>query len=148
MGVVERFNKKLLALEAAVNATIQFTVNQNKIEIVNEQTEQQMYNQGEDGKGVKLVPSYATSTISKKKSKGQKTSNVTLKDTGAMYNSVVVDALITEMVISVNVNYFQYLQKHYNTQILGLQKPYLKQFVENKVLSNLKKEFKKIIKSK
>ena len=149
MGVVERFNKKLAQLEAAINQTIKETIIRDEPFIINQQANEQLYKQGEDGNAKPLIPSYASSTIKYKKRKGQITDHVTLRDTGRMYKSIFVDALTNEMIISINVYYFKYLVLHYDTnEILGLQPSFLKQFVLKRVLPNLKKEFKKIIKSK
>ena len=41
MGVVDRFNRKLRQLEAAINPTIKETVDRNKPLIIDQQTEEQ-----------------------------------------------------------------------------------------------------------
>jgi hypothetical protein len=146
MGVVDKFNKRIDELEKVIYPTIQRTVNRNKGDIIDQQTDGQMY-KGEDSKGMQFVPSYAFSTIQSKKRKGQPTNRVTLKDTGDLYKSINVDAKTTEFIISANVEYFKYLVLHYsNNIILGLKREYLTQFVNTKVLPNLEVEFKKIIK--
>lgn len=145
MGVVDRFNKRIDELEKAIYPTIQRTVNRNKGDIIDQQTNEQMY-KGEDSKGMQFVPSYALSTINAKKRKGQPTNRVTLKDTGDLYKSINVDAKTTEFIISANVEYFKYLVLHYSSNIiLGLKREYLTEFVNTKVLPNLEVEFKKII---
>lgn len=145
MGVVDKFNKRIDQLEKAIYPTIQITVNRNKGDIIDQQTNGQMY-KGEDSKGMQFVPSYALSTINTKKRKGQPTNRVTLKDTGDLYKSIKVDASTTDFIISANVEYFKYLVTHYSSNIiLGLKREYLTEFVNKKILPNLEVEFKKII---
>lgn len=148
MGVVDRFNKKLKELEAAINPTIKETIDRNKPLLIDEQTNTQLYSKGQDANEKPLIPSYALSTTIIKKKKGQPTNRVTLNDTGDLYNSINIDAKTNEMIISANVEYFKYLVVHYDTnQILGLQQPFLEKFVEVGILPNLKRNWNKIIRS-
>jgi hypothetical protein len=144
---LDYLQKQVDKMEALIYPTIQTTINENKPEIINQQTDVQLYVEGKDANDLSLVPSYAISTVKAKKRKGQKTSNVTLKDTGALYASVTIDALTTEMIIATNKEYFKYLVVHYkNNQILGLQDSFLKSFTKTKVIPNIAKQYKKIIK--
>ena len=54
-------------------------------------TEEQLYERGIDGNGHELPP-YTEYTKAQKKSKGQKSTNTTLKDTGRTHNSLRVVA--------------------------------------------------------
>jgi hypothetical protein len=56
MGVVETFNRKLRAMEKAINPTIQQTIDQNKGLIIDQQTDGQMY-EGKDSNSKDLIPS-------------------------------------------------------------------------------------------
>ena len=47
-----------------------------------------LFNRGVDGDNKKILPSYANRTIADKKKKGQRTSHVTLRDTGGFYKSM------------------------------------------------------------
>lgn len=146
MGVVDRFNKTLRALEASINPTIKETIDRNKPLLIDEQTNTQWYSKGQDAEGKALVPSYALSTTIIKKKKGQPTNRVTLRDTGDLYNSIKIDTTTTEMIISANVEYFKYLVAHYDSNIiLGLQRPFLEKFVEVGILPNLKRTWTNII---
>jgi hypothetical protein len=145
MGVVETFNRKLRAMEKAINPTIQQTIDQNKGLIIDQQTDGQMY-EGKDSNSKDLIPSYALSTKITKQEKGQPTNRVTLKDTGDLYSNIKVDAKTTEMIISANTEYFKYLVIHYPTnQILGLEQSFLNEFVDKKVLPNLAIKWASII---
>ncbi len=80
MSVVGRFKRKLKQLEDSINVTIKKTIDSNKPVLIDMNTKDQLFNSGEDASSKKLVPSYATSTKIIKRKKGQKISNVTLKD--------------------------------------------------------------------
>ena len=145
MGVIERFNRKLKQLEKAINPTIQQTINQNKLLIVDQQTEGQMF-EGKDSNDKNIVPKYALSTKIIKQKKGQPTSRVTLKDTGDLYGNIKVDAKTNEMIISANTEYFKYLVAHYpSNTLLGLNREFLNNFVDKKILPNLLKNWETII---
>lgn len=146
MGVVDRFNRKLKALQAAINPTIKNTIDRNKPLLIDQQTEEQLFRKGEDSKQEPLFPSYALSTQIIKQGKNQPTNRVTLKDTGDLYDSIRIDANTNEMIISANVEYFKYLVSHYSgNDILGLQRPFLDKFTKGVILPNLERNWKVII---
>lgn len=144
MGVVERFKRKLAQLKAVIPASIKESIDRNKDVLTNQQQDQ--FNKGEDSKGMQFVPSYALSTIKKKRSKGQPTNRVTLKDTGDLYRSIEVETTTNEAIIKVNVEYFKYLVGKYDQNIiLGMQEEFLKEFMLEYTLPILKQNFKAII---
>ncbi len=146
MGVVETFIKKLNEMEASINKSIQSSINSNKEVLIEQQTEGQM-NKGKDANNISFVPKYAKSTRDYKKSKGQPTDRVTLKDTGKLYDSIQIQANTTQAVISTNVNYFKYLVAHYiNNTILGINEQGTKDFIVKYTIPEIEKNFKAIIK--
>jgi len=146
MSVVSRFKRKLKELEDSINVTIKSSIDANKPVLIAMNTKDQLYGSGEDATGKELVPSYAQSTKLIKRKKGQKTSNVTLKDSGDFYNSVNIQTSTTQAIFSTNVEYYKYLVAHYKTDsILGLQTDNKELFIDKYILPNLKKNFKAII---
>ena len=146
MSVVNRFTKKIKALEKAINPTIKKTIDSNKPLIIDQQTDEQLY-EGKDSNNKDIKPSYALSTKIVKRKKQQPTDRVTLKDTGDLYKSIKVDAKTNELIISANVAYFKYLVTHYKSnKLLGLNDEFLEKFTKHKVLPNLEKTWKAIIK--
>ena len=114
--------------------------------LIDMNTKDQLFNSGEDGSSKKLVPSYATSTKIIKRKKGQKISNVTLKDSGDFYKSIKIETTTTQAVFSTDIEYYKYLVAHYDTpNILGLQMDNKNVFVTKYILPNLEKKFKTII---
>ena len=146
MGVVERFKRKLKQLEASINPTIKKTIDSKKSVLIGMNTDDQLFKQGEDAAGKELVPSYALSTKIIKSRKGQKTSNVTLKDSGDFYKSIKIDTTVTQAIFTANVEYYKYLVAHYNTpNILGITRENKKEFISKYIEPNLQKNFKAII---
>jgi hypothetical protein len=148
MSVVSRFTRKIKALEKAINPTIKKTIDSNKPLIIDQQTDEQLY-EGKDSEDKNIRPSYAMSTKiikTKYRRPSQPTNRVTLKDSGDLYKSINVDAKTNEMIISANVEYFKYLVNHYSgNQLLGLNQEFLDKFTKNKILPNLQKTWKSII---
>lgn len=82
---IKRINVYTIYQEAFSNKSLQQWVSLT--------IQKRLYNIGETGSSTKLVtdkgqPYYSPVTVSIKKKKGQKTSNVTLKDTGRFYDSI------------------------------------------------------------
>jgi len=146
MSVVGRFKRKLKQLEDSINVTIKKTIDSNKPVLIDMNTKDQLFKKGQDALSVKLVPSYAKTTIRIKKKKGQKTSNVTLKDSGDFYGGITIETTTTQLVFNTDVDYYIWLAKYYNTgAILGLNEENRKKLITKYILPNLEKNFKTII---
>jgi hypothetical protein len=146
MGVVQTFIKRLDEMKASINVSIKQSIDSNKKVLIDQQTEGQM-NKGKDSNNISFVPSYATSTKTIKRGKGQPTDRVTLKDTGKLYDSITIQANTTQAVISTNVNYFKYLVAHYDkNSILGIQEQATEEFLKKYTVPQIEKNFKTIIK--
>ena len=147
MNVLDRLQQQLKAMEAVINPSIQETINRSKPLLIDEQTNTQWYSKGQDAEQSEISPSYALSTVIAKQKKGQPTDRVTLKDTGALYDSIRVEATATQLIISANVEYYKYLVIHYDTNILlGLQEPFLKKYIEVGVIPTIKRNWDGILK--
>jgi hypothetical protein len=145
MGVVETFERKLRELKASINKGIQTSIASNEQILVDQQTDGQM-DKGKDSNSISFIPDYATSTKNIKRSKGQPTNRVTLKDTGALYNSITIQANTTNAVISAGVAYFGFLVSHYETNsILGIQDEAMKEFLIDYTIPEIEKNFKQIL---
>ena len=147
MNVLDRLQQQLKEMEAVINSSIQETINRSKPLLIDEQTNTQWYSKGQDAEQSEISPSYALSTIVTKQKRGQPTDRVTLKDTGALYDSIRVEATATQLIISANVEYYKYLVIHYDTNILlGLQKPFLEQYIKLGIKPTLRRNWDKILK--
>jgi hypothetical protein len=145
MGVVSDFERKLLELKASINKSLQNSIATNQQVLVDQQTEGQ-FDKGKDANNISFIPSYAESTRRIKRSKGQPTNRVTLKDTGDLYNSIEIVANVANFEINAGVEYFTFLVGHYGSNtILGIQPEAMKEFIEEYTLPEIEKNFKQII---
>lgn len=92
--------------------------------IIELNTQDQLYDEGVDATSTKLESiggGYAASTIKRKRSKGQPTDRVTLKDTGVFYSTVEVD--VQDDAFTIEAYYLkqgQDLRKRWGNNLAGL----------------------------
>lgn len=84
---ITQYIAKLAKLEKDLIPFVQSILEKNE-KIILGMIKLRLYNRGIDGDGNKILPDYQPSTIASKKEDGQKTSHVTLRDTGSFYNSL------------------------------------------------------------
>lgn len=138
-------NRQLLKLEASINKGIQTSIQKNEQVLIRQQTEGQ-FDKGQDSDGKQFVPSYAFSTKQIKRSKGQPTNRVTLKDSGDFYSNITIQANTTNAIIEANTEYFKYLVVNYpSNAILGIQAEAMKDFLIDFTLPEIENNFKQII---
>jgi len=125
---------------------IQIVIKKNEKKVVELNTNNQLFKQGVDSvgdRGTAIEPSYARSTISIKKKKGQPTNRVTLKDTGDFYKNTGVDFASKDFLITNHDKKYGKLIEKYGDNILGLTGD------SRKLLSKgVKRELLKLIKRK
>ncbi|NQX78796.1 hypothetical protein [Gilvibacter sp.] len=130
LGPIEDLKQKVISLEQLVNSALRDVFNQNEKLLIEIQTQIQLYQKGQTSKAITIVPSYAQSTIGKKKRKGDPFDRVTLKDTGALYSSVRFEALDDRLIVTTNVSYTKYLTAKYGPDIFGIQNLEMENFLE------------------
>ena len=145
MGVIEDALRKVDKMKASVNKGIQTSIQKNEGVLIDQQTNEQ-FDKGKDKNNISFIPSYADSTKQIKRSKGQPTNRVTLKDSGDLYDSVAIQANTTQAIFTANVEYFKYLVVHYGSnQILGIQDDAMEAFLVRYTLVEIEKNFKQIL---
>ena len=70
-----------------------------KAEIIKLNTIEQLFKKGVDNENKAIEPAYTPTTVSIKKSKGQPTNRVTLKDTGDFYKATDIDFTVKDFTI-------------------------------------------------
>lgn len=140
MGVLEDAKSKVMELKNSINPTIAKTIEDNKLVIVDYQTQEQLY-EGEDNKGSIIRPAYKKITVKIKQKKGQPFDRVTWKDTGRLYKNIKVIVRDDEFEVIADVEYSKQLITKYGDNVLGIQNTLMKQFVEKYIFPNIKKEF-------
>tara|TARA_R110000796_G_scaffold111023_1_gene222551 strand:- start:1819 stop:2262 length:444 start_codon:yes stop_codon:yes gene_type:complete len=92
-----------------------------KDEIIRLNTQEQLFDEGIDSLN-RTLGDYTPYTVVLKKAKGQRTDHITLKDTGAFYNSFKVQVTSTGIIIQADDSsiYDIPLTKSFGLDILGL----------------------------
>ncbi len=142
---INRLIKALESIENSIYPTLKKSLNKNKKRIKEVQTQEQLFNRGEDAKGSKIRPKYASRTVSVKLRKRQPTDRVTLKDTGDFYQSIQITAEADKLVIETSIEHAKYLVDKYGEDILGIQEQELEDFLEKYIEPELEKAIFKII---
>ena len=141
---ISPLRKKVKALKKAFDEDLE-KIFKSEMKYILKLQKDQLW-KGERGDGKRIVPEYAETTIKIKKSKGQPTNRVTLRDTGEFYSEMDVDYSSKDFLI---VNYdekFNKLEKKYTSEILGLNsesqdllRERVKTKIEKRILKNLSK---------
>lgn len=77
-----------------------------------------LYQYGVDGSGKEITPTYAASTIKRKKEKGQRASHVTLRDEGLFYKGFYIELEGDTIVLNSSDSKTSYLIDKYGNAIL------------------------------
>ena len=104
---------------------------QFEAEILDYNTEEQLFKRGQDSEGNELFPPYTPFTVSIKQSKGQPTDRVTLYDTGQFHASFYVDWRATEFEIYARDVLTPKLAGKYGPEIFGLDDNSQQDLIDN-----------------
>ena len=136
---------KIAALEAWDRETERHVIAEAKAfepEILDWNTEEQLFNLGQDATGQAITPPYRPFTVMMKRQKGQPTDRVTLKDTGAFHRSFRIAWQDTEFSIEATDAKTYKLTQAYGPEIFGLDdagKQELINMIRPALIDNLKK---------
>lgn len=101
---------------------------------------------GKKKTGGKITPGYRPRTKTLKKKKGQPIDRVTLKDTGAFYDEMILSVRSNTYTITSINKVSEYLTEKYGEAIWGLNKisrqGYVEQNLQPQVVRNVKRELK------
>lgn len=128
---LRNLNYRLRKFKAILSQELENTILDNESIIVEMITQQQLYEQGIEGRGIEIssYAPYAESTIRKKIKKGQPTNRVTLKDTGDFYKSLRIEFDDKGFYITSNDFKSPYLLKKYGPTIFRLTDENLKTLI-------------------
>lgn len=115
---LDAYINDLLKLEASLKDEIEKIIIEKQGFLVG-LIKNRLYQKGVDADGKKILPDYLPSTIEYKKEKRQRTSHVTLRDTGSFYDGIFVE--IKDWIITVDSidGKTPTLISKYGTSILG-----------------------------
>ncbi len=125
---LRNLNYRLRKFKTILSQELENTILDNESVIVEMITQQQLYEQGIEGRGIEILSyaPYAESTIRKKIKKGQPTNRVTLKDTGDFYKSLRIEFDDKGFYIASNDFKSPYLLEKYGPTIFRLTDENLK----------------------
>lgn len=131
---VRAFNERLES-----GALIRKVIEDNDAEICDMNAQEQLYEQGINRLGVDIsdYAPYSPITIEIKKSKGQPTNRVTLRDEGDFHSSFYVVATDTSFEVKAKDAKAEHLLSKYGSQILGLTRENLMTLVHEYIYPNL-----------
>jgi len=112
-------------------------------EILDYNTEEQLFRLGQYSDGTAVAPPYRPLTIQIKQAKGQPTGRVTLRDTGDFHQSFSVVWQPTQFVITASDPKTGKLVQKYGREIFGLNDAGLQELVDNvrpELIASLRKE--------
>ena len=99
-------------------------------EILDLNTDDQLFQKGIDSEGRRIEPGYRPLTIQIKRSKGQPTNRVTLKDTGSFHNSFAIEFQNDGFAIVTDDNKTKKIERKYGNKIAGLTDENLQEVIE------------------
>ena len=144
-SIIRRVKKTIDEIEKSLYPTLKQVFNNNKTIIEALNTDDQLYNNSIDSKGLTLKPSYAQSTIDYKRRNNQISVRVTLRDTGDFYDSVNVIAEDRQLIIESSVEYAKFLTAKYGKDILGVTNDNLEDFYNKYIAKEIDTNINKII---
>lgn len=132
---LKNLNNRLRKFKSILSQELENIILDNESVIVEMITQQQLYEQGIEGRGIEIssYAPYAESTIRKKIKKGQPTNRVTLKDTGDFYKSLKIEFDDKGFYITSNDFKSPYLLKKYGLTIFKLTDENLKTLINRYV---------------
>lgn len=152
---IKRYNATLRNLEYRLRAfkdslpmLLENIVRDKEDVIVSAIADDQLYRRGINGKGVKIMDymPYAPRTIQNKKRKGQPTTRVTLRDTGAFHESMYVVFDSDGFYVTASDDKTQELVNKYGEEIFRLTDKNFTRIVRSHIRKELIKRLKQIIK--
>lgn len=121
MSDINEYLRELNNLQFNLHSIISNAIIKNE-GLILQRLKLRLFNKGIDGSGKKIKPDYAKITIETKKLNNQRTSHVTLRDTGLFYASMYVEYTKNELFVNSDSDKYLFLAKKYGDDILGLTK--------------------------
>lgn len=135
---------RLRAFKEQIPSMLEEVVRSKEDVIISYIKDDQLYRRGVNGEDIKIwsYAPYAPSTIARKKKKGQPTTRVTLKDTGAFYEGMHLVFEPDGFYVTSSNKVTSFLKKRYGEAIFRLTDKNLTKLLQ----SHIRKEFVKRIK--
>ena len=119
MSEIQEYINSLTELSKNLETIAHNAIEKNQGKILS-MVKLRLFNKGIDGSGSLISPYYHPETIKYKKGRGQRTSHVTLRDSGNLYRSFVVEFKNNTIFIETNLRYKNDLISRYGSEIFDL----------------------------
>lgn len=120
MKVLETLLKKVVTADDEISQTVMLSVLAKEREVVELNTDEQLFTQGVSANGAPIRPVYTPMTVAIKQAKGQPTDRVTLRDTGDFHQSFFIEISDKEFTINADDPKLAKIQRKYGSNVLGL----------------------------
>lgn len=117
---IQQIGRNLKEFQRSLPEIVLESVKANENEVIDLNTEEQLFQQGIGADGQPLTPTYRPLTISIKQSKGQPTDRVTLRDEGDFHRSFFISYGNDSFALGASDSKAQKLEKKYGKEIFGL----------------------------
>lgn len=141
---IRNLTYRLRRFREILNDELKDEILNNADAIIEMVAQNQLYEQGIEGRGVSIMSyrPYAPRTIKKKQKKGQPYDRVTLRDTGEFHASLRVESDENGFYIVSSDEKAEYLLERYGTTIFRLTNENLKELLNNYIRPSLAKKLK------
>lgn len=143
MASIDEYIQTLQDIELNIENIIMRAIQKNQGKILSA-VKLRLFNTGKDGSGSLIKPDYAPETIVFKKGKRQRTSHVTLRDSGKLYRSFIVEYKNSNIFIQTNVSYKNELITKYGASIFDLTIQEVELIINSFIEPEIQKELNKL----
>jgi len=133
--------EKLKQFETDAARTVIGLVKENEAEVLDANTQEQLFEKGETAEGQPIAPGYRPLTVTIKRQKGQPTNRVTLRDTGDFHRSFFVNYGDNYFAIGAKDDKAEKLERKYGKEIFGLNEENLQDLI-NRIKPDLIEKFR------
>ena len=127
---ITQFRKNVEQWQVSLPNVVLESVKENEAEIIELNTEAQLFQKGIDREGQAIGPNYTPFTVSIKRSKGQPTDRVTLRDTGDFHKSFQISYENDAFDFFASDQKAKKLENKYGGEIFGLTDDNLDETIE------------------
>ncbi len=147
-ATIRNLEYRLRAFKDSLPMLLEDIISDKEDVIISAIADDQLYRRGINGRGEKIMDymPYTARTIKNKKLKGQPTTRVTLRDTGAFHESMYVVFDSEGFYITASDEKTQDLVKKYGEEIFRLTNKNFTRIIRSHVRKELVKRLKKVIK--
>jgi len=144
MKVIKNKIRALKKFQDNTDQIVLDSVRLHETEIVDFNTQDQLYDKGMTGEGKRVKPRYKPFTVKIKKAKGQPTTRVTLRDTGDFHDSFSIEYQNGQFEIVADDIKTAKLVAKYGPQIFGLNDNSMQKTIDL-IRPEMEHAFKKLI---